>query len=88
MKAVGVIIRGLGWLWLALAALVIVASYAFMWYQHGWSEVAETMSPWNPLNLIVTLIVLAPGYGLVKLGERLLDRAAWTEIEAKANSVP
>jgi hypothetical protein len=73
-------LKMLGKVWLIIAALLIFMGYASIWYRHGFSELMEVLSPFNIWNLIAVLVTIAPGIGLIKLGERLDVRKAGDEL--------
>jgi len=70
--ATTLIVLGKIWLWLAVA--LILLSYASIWWFEGFGRLQEILSPFNVWNLIAVVLTLAPGFGLLKLGERIRDR--------------
>lgn len=69
-------LKTLGKAWLITAVLFIFLGYASIWYKHGFGELMEVLSPFNIWNFIAVLVTIAPGIGLIKLGERLDVRKA------------
>ncbi|MGA8435804.1 MAG: hypothetical protein WB713_13655 [Methyloceanibacter sp.] len=66
------IIIGKAWLW--VAAAFIALSYALILYFDGWRKLTEIVSPFNVVNWLTVIATLAPGYGLVKWGEKIERR--------------
>lgn len=58
-------------IWVMLITLLILGSLATMWMQDGFGAVQQTMSPFNILNWIVTVVALSPGIAAHMLAERL-----------------
>lgn len=52
---------------------VIAIGLAGIGLREGYEAVLETMSPFNLYHWIVTFVVLAPGIGLIALGQKLRD---------------
>jgi amino acid permease len=65
----------LGYIWLVLAGLLILAGIIGVWMKEGFSGVQDLLSPFNVVNYIVTLLTLAPGIGLLMLSDRLQSKA-------------
>ena len=65
----------LGYIWLVLAGLLILAGIVGVWMKEGFSGVQDLLSPFNVANYIVTIITLAPGIGLLILSEKLQSKA-------------
>ncbi len=61
----------LGYVWLVLASLLILAGILGVWIKEGFSGVQDLLSPFNLVNWIATVITLAPGIGLLKISEKL-----------------
>jgi len=64
----------LGKVWLWVAGALILLSYASIWWFEGFGKLQEILSPFNVWNLIAVILTLAPGFVLLKLGERIRDR--------------
>jgi len=47
--------------WLGLAGLIIFTSILVIWVNKGFGVVQDILSPFNILNYLVTVIILAPG---------------------------
>ena len=60
------------WLW--AAATLILLGYASIWWFEGFGKLQEVLNPFNVWNVIAVILTLAPGFGLLKLGERIRDR--------------
>lgn len=65
----------LGYIWLVLAGLLILAGIMGVWMKDGFSGVQYLLSPFNVANYIVTAITLAPGIGLLTLSDKLRSKA-------------
>ena len=66
----------LGKIWLWLAGALILLGYASTWWFQGFGALQEVLSPLNIRNVIAVLLILAPGFGLLKLGEHMRQRQA------------
>ncbi len=66
----------LGKIWLYAATALIALGYASIWWFEGFGKLQETLSPFNILNFLAVVILLAPGLGLLKLGKHLRNRQA------------
>ena len=66
----------LGKIWIWVAAALIIFGYASIWWFEGFSKLQEILSPFNIWNYIAVVITVAPGFGLLKLGEWMRDRRA------------
>ena len=64
----------IGKIWLCVAAAFIALSYLLILYFEGWYRLTEIMSPFNVVNWLSVIATLAPGYGLVKWGEKIERR--------------
>ena len=65
----------LGYIWLVLAGLLILAGTIGVWMKEGFSGVQDLLSPFNVANYIVMAITLAPGIGLLMLSNKLRSKA-------------
>ena len=61
----------LGGLLLVPAFVWIAVGYYQTWLTEGFQGLNRLLSPYNIYNLIMTLLVLAPGVGLIALGEKI-----------------
>ena len=61
----------LGYIWLVGTGLLILGGIVAVWMRDGFSGVQDLLGPSNAVNYIAMVIVLAPGYGLLKLSEKL-----------------
>ncbi len=64
----------LGYIWLVLAGLLILAEIIGVWMKEGFGEVQELLSPFNIVNWFVTFLTLAPGIGLLMLSDKLKNK--------------
>jgi hypothetical protein len=72
------VLKVFGYIWVTLAALIILAGIAGIWMKGGFSAVQELLSPFNVINWIVTVVTLAPGIGAVMWAEKLKKKLART----------
>jgi hypothetical protein len=70
--ATTLIVLGKIWLW-AVAALILLG-YVSIWWFEGFSKLQQVLNPFNVWNVIAVVLTLAPGFGLIKLGERIRER--------------
>lgn len=68
-----------GYIWLVLAGLLILAGTVGVWMQEGFSGVQYLMNPLNVVNYIVMIITVAPGIGLLMLSDKLQKKAQAVE---------
>lgn len=73
----------IGYIWLVLAGLLILASIIGVWMKEGFSGVQDILSPFNVLNWLVTVATLAPGIGLIMLSEKLRNKSGQDNQEAE-----
>jgi len=64
----------LGYIWLVLSGLLILAGIIGVWMKEGFGGAQELLSPFNLANWFVTFITLAPGIGLLMLSDKLKNR--------------
>ena len=50
---------------------LIVIGLIGIWMTEGFASVLQTMSPFNIYNYIMVVLVLAPGFGLLALAEKI-----------------
>lgn len=60
------ILKVLGYIWLALAAIVILAGYIGIYITKGWDGLWAVLNPFNFVNVIVVIITLLPGIWLLE----------------------
>ncbi len=70
------LLRGFAILWFTLAAGSILASTIAIWDREGFGRVQEVFSPFNVINFVAVLIILAPGLGARMLAGRLEERSS------------
>lgn len=66
--------RVLGYSWLALTGILIMGGVVMSWMKGGHSGVQALLSPNNVVNWIAMAIVVAPGFVLLKLSEKLKNK--------------
>ena len=64
----------LGKVWLWATAVLILLGYASIWWFEGFGKLQEILNPLNVWAVIAVILTLAPGFGLLKLGEHIRDR--------------
>jgi len=74
MRFLATFFQVLGYLWLAVAGVVIVMGIIGVEIKGGFSAVQKLLSPFNLSNLVVTLITLAPGIGLLIIADILRQK--------------
>jgi len=75
MRYLATFFQVLGYLWLAVAGVVIVMGIIGVEIKGGFSPVQKLLSPFNLPDLVVTLITLAPGIGLLILADIFRQKA-------------
>lgn len=70
----GLVIKILGYVLLAIGALFIFAGTYGVWRTEGFGGVQDLYSPFNIINWLVTVATLAPGFLLIMCGNRLSNR--------------
>lgn len=68
------IVKVLGYIWIGIAGLVILIGYFTIFVNQGFARLQEVVSPFNIWNLIVNLVILAPGIGLVALSKKMENK--------------
>lgn len=63
--------KTLGYLWVSLACLVILAGTIGVWIKEGFSAVQDLLSPFNIWNFILMAVLLAPGLGFLTLSSKI-----------------
>jgi hypothetical protein len=56
-----VILKAIAYIWLSVATLVNLVGYYGVWMKDGFSAVQELLSPFNVVNWLLTILILAPG---------------------------
>jgi hypothetical protein len=79
MKVWVVLLKVFGYIWLTAAVLLILAGIAGTWMTGGFAAVQDLLSPFNVVNLIVTVITLAPGLGALAWAEKLKAKSSFTK---------
>jgi len=69
MRFLATFFQVLGYLWLAVAGVMIVMGIIGVGIKGGFSVVQKLLSPFDLPNLVVTLIALAPGIGLLIIAD-------------------
>ena len=76
MKGLGRVVTNVGYVLLCATAALLFLGLVSTWHYEGFSKVQEIMSPVNVVQYLTTLLMLAPGFALVKLGEWLEKNAS------------
>ena len=74
MRFLATFFQVLGYLWLAVAGVVIFMGFIGIEIKSGFSAIQKLLSPFNLPNLVVTLITLAPGIGLLIIADILRQK--------------
>ena len=74
-QAISLVLKALGGLLLLLAFGLILVGLIGIWMEEGFSGIQRTLSPYNVVNFLVTIAVLAPGAGLFALGSKIGSRS-------------
>ena len=74
MKVWITVLNVLGYLWVTVGVLFILAGIMGTWMKGGLSAVQELMSPFNVVNWVVMVITLAPGLGAIAWGNKLKEK--------------
>lgn len=80
MNVLQKILRILGYVWIYIFMLLVLASIGFEFYKSAsvwawWKTMQEWFNPFNILNYIVTIIVLSPAMIFLFLADYLEKRA-------------
>jgi hypothetical protein len=67
-------LRAFGYVWLALAGLMIIVGIIGVWMKDGFGGVQQLLSPFNVVNWLVTMVTLAPGIGALAWADKLEAR--------------
>lgn len=76
MKLWITVLKVFGYIWVILAAVVILVGIVGVWMKGGFSAVQELLSPFNIVNWVVMLITLAPGIAALMWAEKLSQKQA------------
>ena len=71
MKIIVLVTKVFGIIWIIAAVLLILVGLYGVWIKEGFTGVTQLLSPFNVTNWIVTILTLAPGFGLLLLSEKL-----------------
>ncbi|HIF02671.1 MAG TPA: hypothetical protein EYQ84_04905 [Nitrospinaceae bacterium] len=61
----------LGKIYLWLVSLFIISIFVFIFLNEGLEKIQEILSAFNMVNFIATMIILAPGLGLIMWSNRI-----------------
>lgn len=75
MNAFAKLIRGLGWLWVGLAALLNLAVHTMILLKQGFWALQEELSPFNVRHFLTVAITFAPGAVLLMLADAIRQRS-------------
>lgn len=71
MKIWITVLKGFGYIWFSLAAVLITIGTVGVWMKGGFAAVQELLSPFNVANFVVMVITIAPGAGALVWAEKL-----------------
>jgi hypothetical protein len=60
--------------WITIAVILVFVGYVGIIVFVGWSRFIEIANPFNVINMISIIVVIAPGVGLLMLADRLARR--------------
>ena len=80
MKTLAKVIRIVGIALIAIAGVIILVGHIGVITSQGFSAYLEMMSPYNVLNYLVTILTLAPGFGVYQIGKWLEGKAAQNKL--------
>lgn len=64
-------LRVFAYIWVTLAALLVLVGLGGIWMKDGFFAMLAIMSPWNVLNFIVMAITFVPGVGALICANKL-----------------
>ncbi len=67
-------LRVLGSILVAIGILAIIIGHGLVWWNEGFWAMTEMLSPRNFANMLAVLAMLAPGFGVLWLADRLAKR--------------
>ena len=70
-KGLAVLLKGLGYFWLVLCAVIWLVGVISIWRTHGFMKVQEMESPFNLIGILVKLVFVAPGMFFLWLSGKL-----------------
>lgn len=76
MKLWITVLKVFGYIWVTLAAILILVGVVGVWMKGGFSAVQELLSPFNIVNWVVMVIALAPGIAALMWAEKLSQKQA------------
>jgi len=74
MRFLATFFQVLGYLWLAIAGIVIVMGITGVGSKDGFPVIQKLLSPFNLPNFVVTLLTLVPGIGFLILADKLKQK--------------
>ena len=75
MKFLAKVTKVFGYILICLAGAFLSFRTGVVWINEGFSAVQDLLSPYNIVNFIFTVSILAPGYGLLILSEKLKNKS-------------
>ncbi len=88
MNTFAKVIRGLGWLWITLAALLNIAIHVTMLLKQGFWALSEALSPYNFRHFLTVMVTFAPGFVLLLLGDAIKQRQGKRALVAALVGLP
>ena len=80
MRYLAAFFRILGYLWLAVAGIVVVMGITGVGSKDEFSAVLKLLSPLNLPNWVVALLTLAPGIVFLILGNKLKQKKKYKRL--------
>ena len=68
------ILKGFGYIWIVLGAVLIAIGIAGTWMKVGFTAVQDLMSPFNVVNWLAIAITLAPGLAALAWSSKLKSK--------------
>jgi hypothetical protein len=80
-KTLSIIFGILGYLWVTLFVLLLLASIVGMYiaepsFAHFWRRLTETFSPFNISNFLVMIVTILPAIGFFKLSDYFKNKSS------------
>lgn len=86
MKIWILVLKVFAYIWLTAASLLIFAGIVGTWMNGGFSAVQDLLSPFNIVNVVVTVLTLAPGIGALEWAKRIQSKLVMTTLTQNSNT--
>jgi len=71
MNILAKILKGIGYLWVTFAIIIIIIGYVMILYKHGLGHLLDILSPFNIWNTLAVILILAPGALMIYIGKKI-----------------